>query len=429
MQLSWACCVSDIKHTQEVTAAASSSSSSSERISFLAVESTGEPDACSATGSAASNSSSGAQEATAMVPAGDTGAAQSAAASTEASLEAAAAGAKGRSKPAASVAASKAAGVAAPASRGTSGPGSASAGGAAKPAALGGAAKRTSCSGAAAGQQQKKKQPRDSKGAAVAEAEAEKQLQQDAPSQLQNSQQSGQEAPTLHDAAQQGSSGDGSAAATAAGGGCAVPPAPAAVTAAESGHMADIEALLPAGGPSSLLKTLQAMAQLRKQQKQQQQQQQGTAPLSTAAPAREESGLTAAAAPSAFVVEPQGCVVPAGQQQKFTVTFNSWESRVHAVNLVGRQAFAPATGEATHAAFDGVNDDETMLTMAFWPRRQQPAAAAVDTIAGPLELIISGVVTKLLAWRPCKVYLLQCQLTSVCLTLSVCMPYLRHRAA
>jgi hypothetical protein len=98
---------------------------------------------------------------------------------------------------------------------------------------------------------------------------------------------------------------------------------------------------------------------------------------------RVAGGLTTSSA-DAFCVEPQECVVPAGQQQKFTVKFSSWLAGTHAVNLVGRQCFAQQCKDAADGSSSG---DGNGLTVALWPRQQQQQGGAATR---PLELIVSG---------------------------------------
>lgn len=89
----------------------------------------------------------------------------------------------------------------------------------------------------------------------------------------------------------------------------------------------------------------------------------------------------------AFVVEPSECVVPAGQQQKFTVRFSSWQVGTHSVNLVGRQYFVQQHDDASNSSSGSGG-----LTVTLWPRQQeqQQQQQGAAGAGGPLELIVSG---------------------------------------
>lgn len=113
-----------------------------------------------------------------------------------------------------------------------------------------------------------------------------------------------------------------------------------------------LSSLLPEGGPSSLLKAFQGMAEQR-----QQQQREDTVPQYS----------------DAFTVEPLDCIVPPRQQQKFTVKFASEDCRVHTMNLVGRQVFVQQ-GDA-----DG---GSASLSLSLWPKD--------GVAAGPLEVVVAG---------------------------------------
>jgi hypothetical protein len=94
------------------------------------------------------------------------------------------------------------------------------------------------------------------------------------------------------------------------------------------------------------------------------------------------------ASSNAFCVEPRECVVPAGQQQKFTVKFYSWQVGTHSVNLAGRQCFMqqqqPDDQEGSSCSGGG---DGGGLTVTLWPRQQQLRNSHAG---GPLEVIVSG---------------------------------------
>ncbi|WIA14054.1 hypothetical protein OEZ85_002608 [Tetradesmus obliquus] len=139
------------------------------------------------------------------------------------------------------------------------------------------------------------------------------------------------------------------------------------------------------------------MAQQRKQQQQAQASLSSTAAAAAAAAGGnvgllEEAGIMSGseyAGSGAFVVEPSECVVPAGQQQKFTVRFSSWQVGTHSVNLVGRQYFVQQHDDASNSSSGSGG-----LTVTLWPRQQeqqqQQQQQGAAGAGGPLELIVSG---------------------------------------
>lgn len=122
------------------------------------------------------------------------------------------------------------------------------------------------------------------------------------------------------------------------------------------------EDLLPAGGPSSLLQTLTALQTSTKASTG------GTAasvavscggpvcaegPRGHAVAPAQDAGVDYATAGSLFRVTPEACVIPAGGQQQFVVTFSSSEARVaRQVVLRARQQFC-TTAASSNGSLSG----------------------------------------------------------------------------
>jgi hypothetical protein len=114
----------------------------------------------------------------------------------------------------------------------------------------------------------------------------------------------------------------------------------------------------------------------------------GLAVLQGAGAACAEQRVAGSSSVDAFCVEPKQCVVPAGQQQKFTVKFSSWQAGVHAVNLVGRQCFVQQCEIAADGSSSSSNSSG--LTATLWPRQDQQQQQQGRPANEPLELIVSG---------------------------------------
>jgi len=158
------------------------------------------------------------------------------------------------------------------------------------------------------------------------------------------------------------------------------------------------DADLPAGGPSSLLQLLQrSCTAIEATAGRNACDSCAGAPAVTDSSQHSTSWDSSSAARTLFKVVPEACVLPAGQQQQFMVSFCSWEvaSGAHQVVLSGRQSFCWA-GEAAGPNLGGVvlqSGSDPHLKLHLLPQAggsSNQAQQKLGDTSGPIQCCITG---------------------------------------
>jgi hypothetical protein len=134
--------------------------------------------------------------------------------------------------------------------------------------------------------------------------------------------------------------------------------------------------VLPPGGPSSLLQTLQQSKAAHAVTH--------TAEASAAGASDSSTGLKSSAQ-DLFTIRPCACVIPAGQQQQFVVTFSSSQARsVHNLVLQGVQTFQ---GGSAGEQQDSSDSSGSLLRLHLLPNASPAGSSRTGADAGGDTLI------------------------------------------